>query len=217
MRRVVLPWAAIVILAVAVLVAGWLTPPQPASVGSDTLGPDNGEVVADYLARAAAGLDAAEAEPGDLEHWGLASFAVPVGIDEVLALADEVRVGQILFRVPIERVQTPLVPVAVPQNHEALRRAPSVAASRLSMMQFGTERAARVAAVSAKRLAAGCECVVGVVVRGTPTQLRSVADDPTVRAVEILPADAVAGRFSVTPLLPTHVDRVVPGPDDGEP
>ena len=214
MRRL-LPWAAIVVLVAAVLIAGWLAPPRPASVGSDTLGPDNGEAVADYLTRAADSVTEAEAA-GDLEHWGLVSFADTVAIDRVVELADEVRVGQVLFRVPLDRVQTPLVPVAVPENPEAVRRAPSVAAGRLDLVEFGTERAERVAAVSAERLAAGCECVVAVVLRGTAAQFRAVADEPDVRAVQILPADAVAGRFSVTPLLPTHVETVVPGPDDGE-
>ena len=56
------------------------SPPRPAPVGSDTLGPDNGEVVADYLARAADSLTEAEAD-GDLEHWGLVSFTDAVGLD----------------------------------------------------------------------------------------------------------------------------------------
>ncbi|KLL96209.1 hypothetical protein NJ76_17930, partial [Rhodococcus sp. IITR03] len=136
----VLPWAAVVVLVVAVLVAGWTSPPRTAPVGSDTLGPDNGEVVADYLARAADSLTEAEAD-GDLEHWGLVSFTDAVGIDRVVELTDEVRVAQVLLRVPIDRVQTPLVPVAVPENPEAVRRAPSVAAGRLSLVEFGTERA----------------------------------------------------------------------------
>ncbi|MBS9371707.1 hypothetical protein [Rhodococcus sp. B50] len=211
----VLPWAAVAVLVVAVLVAGWTSPPRPAPVGSDTLGPDNGEVVDDYLTRASDSLAEAE-ESGDSEHWGLVSFADTVGIDRVVEITEEVRVGQVLFRLPLDRVQTPLVPVAVPENPEALRRAPSVAAGRLGSVEFGTERAERVAAVSADRLAAGCECVVAVVLRGTAAQFRAVADEPDVRAVEVLPADAVAGRFAVTPLLPTHVETVVPGPDDGE-
>ncbi|UVT25121.1 hypothetical protein NXT08_00115 [Rhodococcus pyridinivorans] len=211
----VLPWASVVVLVVAVLVAGWTSPPRTAPVGSDTLGPDNGEAVADYLARAADSLSEA-ATDGDLEHWGLVSFTGAVGIDRVVERTDEVRVAQVLFRVPIDRVQTPLVPVAVPENPEAVRRAPSVAAGRLSLVEFGTERAARVGAVSAQRLADGCDCVVAAVLRGTPSQFRAVADAPDVRAVEVLPADAIAGRFAVTPLLPTHVETVVPGPDDGE-
>jgi hypothetical protein len=47
--------------------------------------------------------------------------------------------------------------------------------------------------------------------------LRAAADDPAVRAVEVLPSDAVAGRFSLIPLLPEHAETVVPGPDDAEP
>jgi len=214
MRRA-LPWVATAALVFAVLLAGWFAPTRPAAVGTDALGPDNGEVVADYLARAADSLTAAGTGTG--EHWALVSFTEPVGIDTIVGLSEEVRVGQVLFRVPIDRVQTPLVPVEVPADAEALRRAPAVAAGRLRLIEQGTERAARVAATSADRLAGGCDCVVGAVVRGSADRLRGIADAPAVRAVEALPADAVAGRFSVNPLLPTHVDTVVPGPDDGEP
>ncbi|WP_241386188.1 hypothetical protein [Rhodococcus sp. CH91] len=207
------PWAAVVVLVLAVLLAGWMSPVRPASVRSDALGPDHGEVVADYLARAG---DSLADDADGLPRWGLVSFVAPVGMETVVALGSDVRVGQILFRVPIDRVQTPLVSISVPENPEAVRRAQAAAAGRLSALRFGTERAQRAGAVSAQRLAAGCECVVGAVVRGTPAQLRAVAAVPSVRVVEALPPDAVAGRFSVSPLLPEHVDKVVPGPDDGQ-
>ena len=215
MRRA-LPWAAVAVLVLAVLVAGWLSPVRPASVRSDGLGPDSGELVADYLARADASLADAEREP-DAPHWGLISFEREVDTSAVAALPGQLRIAQVLFRVPIDRVQTPLVPVAVSAHPEALRKAPLVAAGRLRLQSSGPDRAARIAAVSADRLAAGCACVVGVAVRGTAAQLRAAADDPAVRAVEVLPSDAVAGRFSLIPLLPEHAETVVPGPDDAEP
>ena len=59
-------------------------------------------------------------------------------------------------------------------------------------------------------------CVIGLVVRAPTAVLADIAATDGVRAVEALPADAVAGRFSVSPLLPEHVDVVLPGPDDGE-
>jgi len=215
MRRA-LSWAAVAVLVLAVLVAGWLSPVRPASVRSDGLGPDSGELVRDYLARADESLTEAEREPGT-EHWALISFEREVSVDDVAALPGDLRIAQVLFRVPIDRVQTPLVPVAVSAHPEALRSAPRVAAGRLRLQASGTDRAARIAAVSADRLAAGCACIVGVAVRGTPAQLRAAAGDPEVRTVEVLPSDAVAGRFSLNPLLPEHVESVVPGPDDAEP
>lgn len=215
MRRA-LSWAAVAVLVLAVLVAGWLSPVRPASVRSDGLGPDSGELVRDYLARADESLTEAEREPGT-EHWGLISFEREVSVDDVAALPGDLRIAQVLFRVPIDRVQTPLVPVAVSAHPEALRSAARVAAGRLRLQASGTDRAARIAAASADRLAAGCACIVGVAVRGTPAQLRAAAGDPGVRTVEVLPSDAVAGRFSLNPLLPEHVESVVPGPDDAEP
>jgi hypothetical protein len=66
--------------------------------------------------------------------------------------------------------------------------------------------------VVASRLASGCACVVGVVVRGPVPQLRTVADDDRVRAVQVLPADAGA-RFTVAPLLPEQTVGGAPVPD----
>ncbi|MCK0092882.1 hypothetical protein HCA61_02920 [Rhodococcus sp. HNM0563] len=212
MARIV-SWSATAALVLAVLLAGVLNPVRPASVRTDALGPDSGEPVADYLRRAESTL----AELGQDPSWALVSFVEPLDVAAVAELPGNVRVGQVLFRVPIDRVQTPLVTVAVSAHPEALRRAPGVAAGRLRGPAEGTGRAARVAEVSAERLASGCACVVGLVVRGTGEQLREVADDPAVRAVDALPSDAVAGRFSVRPLLPEHVEVVAPGPDDGEP
>ncbi|MFD5809703.1 hypothetical protein [Rhodococcus aetherivorans] len=207
-----LPWAATAALLLAVLAAGLLTPARTAPVRTDTLGPDHGEAVAGYLARAQASVESGTGEP----RWGLVSFATPVTVEQAAALPGDPRIAQVLFRVPIERVQTPLVPVAVPAHREALLRAPAVAAGRLRQAG-GADRAARVAAVSADRLADGCACVVGVVVRVAPATASELAAALGVRAVELLPADAVAGAFSVNPLLPEHVDVVAPGPDDGEP
>ena len=215
MIRRVLPWASVAILVLAVLLAGVLHPVRPASVRSDALGPDSGELVADYLTRAAESLDDPAAP--DAPRWALVSFTAPIDIGAVAEFGADVRVAQVLFRVPIDRVQTPLVTVAVPQHPEALRRAPAVAAARLQIPASGNDRAARVAAVSAGRLAAGCTCVVGLVVRATPDRLHTLGSSSGVRVVEALPPDAVAGRFAVSPLLPEQVDVVTPGPDDGEP
>ncbi|HET8994606.1 MAG TPA: hypothetical protein VFN32_12460 [Rhodococcus sp. (in: high G+C Gram-positive bacteria)] len=209
----ILPWLATAALVLAVILAGVFNPVRPASVSTDALGPDNGEQVSDYLGRAESSVAGLGPEPS----WALVSFAEPTDVEAVAALPGDVRVAQVLFRVPMDRVQTPLVTVAVSAHPEALRRAPHVAAGRLRGASAGSDRAARIAAVSADRLAAGCACVVGAVVRGAGDRVRETAAGPGVRAVEALPPDAVAGRFSVRPLLPEHVDTVAPGPDDGEP
>lgn len=208
--------AATVALAAVVVFLGVANPPQPGRVGTDALGPESGELVASYLERADASLTNADADAGESgPRWALASFEAPITTSGLLDVVGDLRVSQVLFRVPVERVQTPIVAVPVPDNDVAVARAPAVAAARLQAGIVGHDRSSQVAAYSADRLSAGCACVVGATVRGSLDQLRALAAVPGVRAVEALPGDAVAGAFSVNPLLPTQTASVVPGPDDG--
>ncbi|MFE7421860.1 hypothetical protein [Rhodococcus sp. NPDC057529] len=200
-----------VLIAVTV-VLGALNPVRRTPVSTDTLGPDNGEVVADYLARADRSLDEAD---GGQERWALVSFTRPVTTEAVRDAASGARVSQVLFRVPLDRVQTPLVPVSVAAGDAALARASVLAAGRAQAMTGETERQAQIAAVSSAALARNCACVIGVVVRGDHDTLSALRSEPDVRVVEALGADAVAGRFAVRPLLPEQVETVAPGPDDG--
>ncbi|SEL76397.1 hypothetical protein [Rhodococcus maanshanensis] len=199
-------------LAVLVVVLGLANPPRPTPIATDRLGPDTGEVVAEYLDRAADSVAGSDTD----QHWALVSLGPEATVDQAYRLAGGVRISQVLFRVPIERVQTQLIVVDVPGDEAAVRRSPLVAAGRLQGSAGEWDRQARIDAVSAGRLADGCACVVGMTVRGDLAQLRALASRPGVRAVEALPADAVHGRFAVVPLLPEHVDVVRPGPDDGE-
>lgn len=216
MTRRLLPTLAVcaVLLGVIVLL-GALHPVRPASVATDRLGPDSGEAVADYLQRARRSLQEAADEVPPRPHWALVSFAAPVTTTQLPELLAPVRVSQVLFRVPIDRVQTPLVVVGVGGNPASLERSDGVAAAQLQAGSGGEDRRSRIAAVSATRLAQRCACVVGATVRGTGDRLRVLAENPVVRGVEVLPADAVFGRFAVRPLLPDHTDIVAPGPDDG--
>ena len=91
----------VVALIAVTVVLGALHPVRRAPVSTDTLGPDNGEVVADYLARADRSLDAPDARR---EHWALVSFARPVTTEVVRDAASGTRVSQVLFRVPLDRV-----------------------------------------------------------------------------------------------------------------
>ncbi|MFD4181922.1 hypothetical protein [Rhodococcus sp. NPDC058514] len=199
-------------LAVLVVTLGVVNPPRPTSIVTDRLGPDGGEEVADYLVRAGESVRGSDTD----KRWALVTLGGEVTADEAYVLADGVRISGMLFRVPLDRVQTQLIGVDVPSNEEAVRRSPGVAAGRLQGSAGEWDRQARIDAVSAGRLATGCACVVGMTVRGDLAQLRALAARPGVRAVEALPADAVHGRFAVTPLLPEHTDVVRPGPDDGE-
>ncbi|MEV0342350.1 hypothetical protein AB0H49_25315 [Nocardia sp. NPDC050713] len=206
------------ILAVAVIgfmaVLGALNPPRELGVGTDRLGPDRAEPVADYLVRARDSLSGSDTE----QHWALVSFTEPIAPQAIPAHSGGLRIGQVLHRVPIPRVQTPLVAVQVPAGDAGAVASADAAAWQLlaQLEQTGPidERYTRVMTVAISRLRAGCACTVGLVVRGTLPELRNLAAANGIRAVEALPADAVAGHFAVNPLLPEHTETVVPGPDD---
>lgn len=205
-----------VALAVVVVVLGVENPPTPRPVSTDSLGPDAGEPVADYLARASVTLDEAAVDGADSgPRWGLVTFDDEVTATDADALTGDVRISQVWFRVPIDRVQTPIVPVGV-AGAESVARASGLAAAQLHGTTGEWDRQARVDAVSASRLTQDCACVVAVTVRAPLTELVALSDVAGVRSVEALPADAVFGRFAVRPLLPEQTEAVTPGPDDGE-
>ncbi|MFR9753113.1 hypothetical protein ACL02S_19040 [Nocardia sp. 004] len=195
--------------AALIFVLGALTPPYRPAVSTDRLGPEQGEQVAAYLARAQDSLT------GDtVEHrWALVSFTAPLVPEQIPAYSDGMRIAQVLYHVALDRVQTPLVTVPVPTPTSAAVNSARYAAWLLPPPT--DERSARIAAFAAAQLRTGCACVVGLVVRGAPAELRSLASHNGIRAVQALPADAVAGSFAVVPLLPGYRDIVAPGPDDG--
>ncbi|WP_373936712.1 hypothetical protein [Rhodococcus qingshengii] len=211
---------AVVVGVAAVVGAGFANPVPTPPITTDTLGPDSGEAVPDYLDRA---RDSVASVDGPV--WALVSFTKALTVDEVItstssvqvpgAEVSGVRVSRVMFRVPIERVQTPLMSVPVPDNDESVRRSPGVAATRLVSLGGDTDRQQQVALASAKQLSAGCACAVGVLVRATPEGLEAIEHDSNVRAVEALPSDASPWLAAVRPLLPEYVDVVAPGPDDG--
>ncbi|OZC80054.1 hypothetical protein CH274_12435 [Rhodococcus sp. 06-418-5] len=201
--------AALVIGALAVI--GHLNPVRQSIVSTDRLGPDSGEQVAEYLARAEESLRSDTTEP----RWGSVSFDRELTAEQVRTVADGVRISQVLVRVPLDRVQTPILTVGVPGSERSVLNSTARAAS-LAAASFGVgDRQTQIAAVSQRRLLDGCACVVTVVVRGTPAELTELAGRPDVRAVQALPPDAVSGKFAVEPLLPEYVDVVGPLPDDG--
>lgn len=211
---------AVVVGVAAVVGVGFANPVPTPPITTDTLGPDSGEAVPGYLERA---RDSVASVDGPV--WALVSFTKALTVDEVItstssvqvpgAEVSGVRVSRVMFRVPIERVQTPLMSVPVPDNDEAVRRSPGVAATRLVSLGGDTDRQQQVALASAKQLSAGCACAVGVLVRATPEGLEAIEHDSNVRAVEALPSDASPWLAAVRPLLPEYVDVVAPGPDDG--
>lgn len=201
--------AALVIGALAVI--GHLNPVRQLGVSTDRLGPDSGEQVIDYLARAEASLRADDAAP----RWASVSFDRALTAEQAHAIAGGVRISQVLLRVPLDRVQTPILTVGVPGSERSVLNSTARAASLAGESLGAGDRQAQIAAVSQRRLLDGCACVVTLVVHGTLPELTALAGRPDVRAVQALPPDAVSGKFAVEPLLPEYVDVVGPLPDDG--
>ncbi|MFQ6393890.1 hypothetical protein ACLMAJ_10565 [Nocardia sp. KC 131] len=217
------PWRAIAIAAAAIglvvlmAVLGALNPPVPSGVSTDRLGPERGEPVADYLARAHDSLASPGADDrGDTdEHWALVSFTETLTPDRIPAHGGGLRIAQVIHQTRIPRVHTPIVTVAVPAGDAAAVASADNAAWQLLAQPASDERFARVVAISVSRLRAGCACTIGIVVRGSLPRLRELSTQNGIRAVQALPADAVSGRFAVVPLPPDQNDVVAPGPDDG--
>lgn len=194
-------------------VVGVLNPLPRPGVGTDALGPDNGETVEDYARRAASSVEDAHADTD--RHWALVSFSSATSPARAYDAAGEVRIAQVLLRVPMERVQTQVIAIGVAGNSRSVISSEDIAASRLQGSTGQWDRQSQIDAASASRLASGCDCVVGLIVYATGDELGTLVDVPEVRAVEALPADAVAGKFAVRAFLPEYVDVVGPLPDDG--
>ncbi|MFL0579405.1 hypothetical protein [Dietzia sp. 179-F 9C3 NHS] len=203
------------------------TPP----VMSDALGPENGERVDDYLPRAAATLDASDDDP----RWALVTAGWAWSVPEAAGVVRELpRVSGIYVQVPVDGVAMPVTGVTLPEpvagetsREPVLERGLEQVITRLEAAGGqGTadpptpappdpDRAAATAALTVARIRGGEPAIIGLLARGTPAELRAVADQPWVRAVEALPADAVWQRFAVRPLQPQQAEAALPLPDDG--
>lgn len=209
-RRVV-PLALAAAVAVSILLLGVLTAPRDDGVATDRLGPDRGEQTADYLVRARDSLTGEHEQA----RWALVSFTEYLTPQQIPAHSGGLRIAEVIHRVPIPGVQTPVIAVPVPAGDAVAVASAEAAAGLLTAAPKTAERPARIAEVAAARLRAGCACTAGLVVRGPLPRLRELAAQPGIRAVEALPADAEMGRFAVAPLLPEQTGAVLPGPDDG--
>ncbi|MFD3509462.1 hypothetical protein [Nocardia sp. NPDC058666] len=197
--------------AAILLVIAFREPAPVSAVATDRLGPAPGEQVQQYLNDARTSLDGGDADP----HWALVSFTDYLTPQQIPAAAAGLRVSGVIQHVPIDRVQTPVITVATPAGDEPAVKSADAAAGLVGAQQFRDQRSSDIARVTESRLRAGCACTAGIVVRGTLPQLRELATQPGVSAVQALPADAIAGRFAVSPLLPGSSDTVTPNPDDG--
>ena len=235
-RVAVLAGCALVAVLVALYAAGQARTGPTVAAGSVRLGPDAGEVVAAYAARARVGLP----PPGTVA-LALVQFAGG------RTVADAAAVGAVpveaVFRVAIPRVQTALrfeplaTGTAAATTLDIARQQAALAAgadvARLggpgtqppadgsgtpqpgtSASDGATARAATAAEAAALERPA-CPCVAALVVSGDGTALRALADAAGVRVVEAAPPGTTLRELALSPLLPEQVLRADPPPDDG--
>jgi hypothetical protein len=208
----------LVVLGAAIWVAGQRgepVPGEPLPGGAQRLGPEAGELVADYLRRAGASLPAVPAGP----VWALVAFDGYLQPEPAAELTQGVRISRVILRVPLPRVQTALITRDLPGQRpvgELVQARWAAAQDRLAESRAvpGGRRAA-VAAAEAAQLRGGCACVLALLVLGDRDALRAVAARPGVRAVHAALPDTPIQDVAVSPLLPEQAGLVGPVPDDG--
>ncbi|GGK65792.1 hypothetical protein [Nocardia camponoti] len=211
-RGVLIGGAFLLIAAVASMILGITNPRPSLGITTDRLGPAPGQQIEQYFDQARDSLHGTDSDP----HWALVSFTEYLTAQQLPQAVDGLRISGVIWHVPIDRVQTPVLTVATPAGDTPAVNSADAAAGLLAAQQFRDQRSADIAKVTESRLRAGCACAAGIVVRGTLTQLNELAAKPDVRAVQALPADAVAGRFAVSPLRPDQVGiATTTVPDDG--
>ncbi|MFC9999182.1 hypothetical protein [Nocardia sp. NPDC127526] len=196
--------------AMLIVSLGVAIPPRPAVISTDRLGPENSEAIPDYLSRARDSLQGADAD----QHWALVSFTDGISADRIPEYSAGLRISQAIYHVAVPGVAMPIIAVTLPAGAEVAVASVKSAAAQAGAMRAYDDRTVRANRLTATRLSANCACLVGLVLHGTLDQLRNLAALPGVRAVEALPADAPAGVFAVSPLLPEYQDFAKPGSDD---
>lgn len=223
----------IAVLLVVLLVTAWVAGSQRdgpdgsvSSTDAVRLGPESGEDVTAYLARAAVVPDPADPAP----RFALVQFdagLTPAAAAPVVGNGGDVSALRAVVRVPLPRVQTALreVDLQPAPPGAALRAALTTAAGQATqdatVAAPGTRRAAVAEAEAAALGRPDCACLVAVVVRVAPAGVPELRTRPGVRAVQVAPPGAARSRLAVSPLLPDQgpgrADGPVVGPvpDDG--
>ncbi|MDD7968838.1 hypothetical protein [Actinomycetospora lemnae] len=210
----------LVVVLLTAWAAGSASRPGPGGVPGSTdatrLGPTPGETVAGYLDRTRV---PPPGPPGP--RPALVTLAGEQDVAAAAAAIEGVPAREVVLRVPLPRVQTALRQIRLDDSGAvdpaaALRLAEAQAANRAGeQARSSSGRAAAIAATESARLAAGCACVLALVVEIDPAAAPALAARPGVRAVEVAPAGARVGALAVSPLLPEQTDVVGPVPDDG--
>lgn len=176
-----LGWAATASCGVAVVLGAGLFGAQPqASIQGDQLGPDVGESVEAYIARANESLDALDA--AQESAFAMVSFDRPLSAaDAADAMAGIDRVGAL--------VPDSSAPVALPEPTGGERRAD------VFVRELG-----RLAVARNEIPSANSEVITALIVWDDADSLRALPGTAHVRVVEVAPQGASWGGFAVRPL-----------------
>lgn len=150
---------------------------KPQNINGDQLGPFDVATSQEYFADSEQKLEQAQ---GDQPRWALVTPRAPMAPSKLARSVSD----------PDLRVSTLLVgPVqwVIPEPASGLRRA--------DVLRGAAEQMAEGAGVKPSDIK-----VEGVLVRGTPEQLRAVAEDSAIAAVEPADAGAVYGRIGIRPV-----------------
>jgi len=205
--------AALVVVVVAVVVLGSNVPVRRAGTAGVALGPSSGEPVDAYLAHARAAVP-----PSGGPYWALVSLRTELAPTAAAAIPGPARLARVVLQVPVARVQTAQLSIDLPDQTDRaaeLHGAMAVAADQLQRIPAADARGAALSRVSAARLRSDCACVLALLVRGSAEQLRTIAAESQVRAVQAAPAGTELRALSVIPLLPEQVTVAGPTQDDG--
>ena len=166
---------ALVVLGVTAI--GVRTPAQQPGVQGDMLGPQPGEQMANYVARAEVSLQDAGAQPA----YALVTFDAPCDPATAAQLVRIVaRVDALLL------VDAPAYPIPEPTGDE----------DRADVFAREAQRATQRAQTNGVTLSP--VSIGAVVVHAPGEDLRAIAEQEGVRAVEVLPTDAIWGTFGIT-------------------
>src|SRR5699024_918312 len=138
-------------------------------------------------------------------RWGLVSFEDGTAADDAARAVAPVRISEVLTHVPLDGMQTPVTAIQTPATDDPAAMvgyAQKRAADRIAARAGAASGRGGVVDQVTDALRSGCDCVVGLIVRGDLAHLRTIAGRPGVRAVEALPPDAVFCSFAVRPLMP---------------
>ncbi|WP_063041915.1 hypothetical protein, partial [Nocardia pseudovaccinii] len=130
---------------VLIVVLGVLNPPRPSGISTDRLGPERGEHVADYLARARDSLSGSDSD----EHWALVSFTESLTPDQIPAHSGGLRIAAASHHVSIPRVNTPIVTVQLPAGNAVAVASADNAAWQLLAQHATDDRTNHINSVSA--------------------------------------------------------------------